>query len=182
MKPIPPIPLLVAGGAVLVVLCLALSAGPSAASQGAAEATSPFRPSPPLRPPRLSVFYGNLATLSRAGGRWVLRVDSAAFLEGSTAKRAAVEDGAIAPGEPVPNDFYVRNESKRRLTYRVAAGARVTVITAGIRATRVSVAELAAILKGGNPNRRKLFGSPRDGYWVQVRGDTVLSMNQQYRP
>ena len=145
MKPIPPIPLLVAGGAVLVVLCLALSAGPSAASQGAAEATSPFRPSPPLRPPRLSVFYGNLATLSRAGGRWVLRVDSAAFLEGSTAKRAAV-------------------------------------VTAGIRATRVSVAELAAILKGGNPNRRKLFGSPRDGYWVQVRGDTVLSMNQQYRP
>lgn len=176
-----PIPLLVAGSAVLVVLCLALSAGPAPASVAESEATSPFLPSPPLRPPRLSVFYGNLATLSRAGGHWVLRVDPAAFLEGSTAQRAAVEDGAIAPGEPVPNDFYVRNESKRLLTYRVAAGARVTVITAGIRATRVSVAELATILKGGNPNRRKLFGSPRDGFWVQVRGDTVLSMDQQYR-
>ena len=82
----------------------------------------------------------------------------------------------------MPNDFYVRNESKRLLTYVVAPNARVTVITAGIRATRVPVAELAALVKGKNPAKRKLFGSPTQSYWFQVRGDTVLSLDQQYRP
>jgi hypothetical protein len=56
----------------------------------------------------------------------------------------------------------------------------VTAITAGIRATRVSVTELAALMKGRNPGKRKLFG-PVNGFWIQVRGDTVLSMDQQYR-
>jgi hypothetical protein len=177
-----PLTLLVAGGATLIVLCLAASTVPASASEVAAAAVSPFLPSPPLGPPRRLVFYGNVATLGRTAGRWILRVDPAAFLSGVTAQRAAVEDGAIGPGEAVPNDYYVRNASKRLLTYVVAPNARITVITAGIRATRVPVAELAALVKGRNPGKRKLFGSPTEGYWVQVRGDTVLSMDQQYRP
>jgi hypothetical protein len=176
-----PITLLVTGGTALAALCLAVT-GPASASENARAAVSPYLPTPPLGPPRRLVFYGNVATLNRTAGRWILRVDPAVFLSGLTAQRAAVEDGAIGPGEAVPNDFYVRNESKKPLTYIVAPNARITVITAGIRATRVGVAELAALVKGRNPRNRKLFGSPTEGYWVQARGDTVLSMNQQYRP
>ncbi len=172
---------LVIGGA-LVALCLVSVASPVSASRGARTATSPFLPAPPFRPPRVLVFYGNVATLNRTAGRWILRVDPAAFLSGLTAQRAAVEDGAIGPGEAVPNDFYLRNESKKLLTYIVAPNARITVITAGIRVTRVPVAEFAALVKGKNPRKRKLFGSPTEGYWAQVRGATVLSMDQQYRP
>lgn len=171
-----PISFLVVCTAALV----ALSTVPATAADAVGTANSPFLPSPPLRPPRLLVFYGNLATLDRKGGHWELRVDPAAFLEGETARRAAVADGVIGPGEAVPNDYYVRNESKRLLVYVVAPQAGVTVITAGIRATRVSVMELAALLKGRNPAKRKLFG-PVNGFWLQVRGDTVLSLDQQYR-
>jgi hypothetical protein len=176
-----PILFLVVGAAMLVGLCAELTAAPAAASGDAVAATSPFLPSPPLRPPTLLVFYGNPARLDRTGARWELQVDPAAFLEGETARRAAVADRVIAPGDPVPNDYYVRNESRRLLVYRVARNARVTVITAGIRATRVTVTELAALLRGRNPQKRKLFG-PLNGFWIQARGDTVLSMDQQYRP
>lgn len=177
-----PITLLVAGGTAFVALCLAPTTGPASAPESATAAISPFLPTPPLDPPHRLVFYGNVATLNRTAGRWILRVDPAAFLSGLTAQRAAVADGAIGPGEAVPNDFYVRNESKKPLTYIVAPNARITMITAGIRATRVPVAEFAALVKGKNPRKRTLFASPTEGYWVQVRGDTVLSMDQQYRP
>jgi hypothetical protein len=168
-------------GTALAALCLVSVASPVSASQGAPTATSPFLPAPPFRPPRVRVFYGNLASLDRKGGRWELRVDPAEFLEGETARRAAVEDGATEPGQPVANDYYVRNESKRLLTYFVAPAAHVTVITDGTRATRISVTELSALVMGKNPRKRKLFG-PRNGFWIQVRGDTVRAMDQQYRP
>jgi hypothetical protein len=176
-----PIGVLALGGA-MAASCVLVAASPMSASERAAPAASPYLPSPPLGPPRRLVFYGNLAALGRTGGRWLLRVDPAAFLTGVTAQRAAVDDGATAPGEPVPNDYYVRDESKRLLTYVILPTARITVITKGIHATRVPVAELAALLHGKNPRKRALFGSPRLSYWVQVRGDTVLSLDQQYRP
>ena len=46
-----------------------------------------------------------------------MRFDPALWLSGQTANRAAIEDGAIPPGETVPNDYYIRNESRKQLTY-----------------------------------------------------------------
>ena len=132
-------------------------------------------------PPRTIVLFGHARSLARKGGRWELRLDPAAFLVGVTARRAAVEDGALPPGEPVPNDYYIRDEGHKLLTYLVVPTARITVLTRGIRATRVSVAELALILRGKNPAGRKLF-APRNGFWVAVTGDRVRSMDQQYTP
>jgi hypothetical protein len=88
-----------------------------------------------------------------------------------TANRAAVEDKVIAPGEAVPNDYYVRDEGHRLLTYLVPTRARVTVITngsRGFRATPVPVAELALILEGENPKNRRLY-SLRLGFWGACR-------------
>ena len=73
----------------------------------------------------------------------------------------------IPPGETVPNDYYVRNETKRQLTYTVPRSARVTVVTneflSGVQSTRIAVSELAAIVKGRNPRNRKLYGRPASG-------------------
>ena len=80
-------------------------------------------------PPPTIVQYGYVRSLVRAGSRYRLRFDPALFLSGETANRAAVEDGAIPPGDIVPNDYYVRNETKKQLTYAVLPGARVTVVT-----------------------------------------------------
>ncbi len=113
-----------------------------------------------------------------------LRFDPALWLSGETATRAAVEDGVIEPGEFVPNDYYIRNESRRQLTYVVPRQARVTVVTGagtGPRSTRITVAELAAISRGGNPRGRKLFGRSL-GYWARVVGDRVVRLDQQYQP
>lgn len=136
-------------------------------------------------PPRTLVQYGYVRTLAPAGSAYRLRFDPALFLSGETANRAAAEDGVVPPGEPVPNDYYVRNETKKELTYRVPANAKVTVLTndfsSGIQSTRISVSELAAIVKGRNPQKRKLYGRHL-GFWARIEGDRVIALDQQYQP
>jgi hypothetical protein len=136
-------------------------------------------------PPPTVVQYGYVRSLVATGGRYRMRFDPALWLSGETARRAAVEDGAIPPGEPVPNDYYVRNEGTRQLTYTVPRSARVTIVTneflSGVQSTRIAVSELAAIVKGRNPKKRKLYG-PQLGFWVRVAGDRANRLDQQYQP
>jgi hypothetical protein len=136
-------------------------------------------------PPRTLVQYGYVRTLVPSGSGYRLRFDPALFLSGQTAARAAAEDGAVPPGEPVPNDYYVRNETRKELTYGVPANAKVTVVTneflSGIQSTRIAVSELAAIVKGKNPKQRKLFGRYL-GFWARIDGDRVIALDQQYQP
>jgi hypothetical protein len=138
---------------------------------------------PPAAPAGQQVFYGHIESLTPSGRRYVLRFDPAWLLEGVTAQRAAVDDGVLAPGEPVPNDNYTRDERHRPLTFLVPRTARVTVLTKGITQTKVTVAELAQLLKGRNPRHRALFGPVGGwGYWALVRIDTVRSLDAQYHP
>ena len=80
-------------------------------------------------PPATIVQYGYVRSLVRTGSRYRMRFDPALWLSGQTANRAAIEDGVIPPGESVPNDYYIRNESRKQLTYTVLPGAQVTVVT-----------------------------------------------------
>jgi hypothetical protein len=125
--------------------------------------------------------YGHISSLTRKGRRFELRFDPALWLGGVTAQRAAVEDGLLQPGEPVPNDYYIRDQDHRLLTYVVPPNARVTVITQGIHATPIPVAELAQIVKGRNPRHRPLY-APKLGFWIRAATDTVRSLDQQYQP
>jgi hypothetical protein len=99
---------------------------------------------PPAAPAGQLVFYGHIASLTPSGTRYLLRFDPAWLLEGATAQKAAVADGALPPGEPVPNDNYTRDESHKLLTFFVPRSARVTVLTnggtKGIAGTREPVA------------------------------------------
>ena len=143
---------------------------------------------PPAAPAGQLVFYGHIKSLTPSGGRYVLRFDPAWLLEGKTAQQAAAADGAIPPGEPVPNDNYTRDESHKLLTFILSRTARVTILTSGgtkgIADTPVTVAEFAQILKGKNPRHRALFGGNQKGwgYWARVRIDTVRSLDAQYHP
>lgn len=135
-------------------------------------------------PPATIVQYGYVRTLIRAGAAYRLRFDPAHWLSGETANRAAVEDGVIPPGDTVPNDYYIRNESRKTLVYLVPPGARVTILTipgTGPRSTRITVSELAALLRGRNPNGRKLYGRGL-GYWARISSDRVVRLDQQYQP
>jgi hypothetical protein len=136
-------------------------------------------------PPATLVQYGYVRSLVRSGNGYRMRFDPAFWLSGQTANRAAIEDGVIARGETVPNDYYIRNESRRQLTYTVLPRARVTIVTnsavGGLRATRISASELRAIVAGRNPRRRAIYG--RDlGYWIRIAVDRVTRLDQQYQP
>ena len=128
--------------------------------------------------------YGHITALSRTGGHFELRFDPAWWLTGVAAERAAAADGAIQPGEPVPNDYYIVDEGHRSLTYIVPATARVTVIGRSVRPTAITVAELSQIVKGRNPRHRQLL-EPKAGFWIRVGTGypgAVLSLDQQYQP
>jgi hypothetical protein len=136
-------------------------------------------------PPRVVVQYAHVKSLRRTGGRFVMRVDPALWLTGVTAYHAAVEDKAIPPGEPVPNDNYIRDSDHRLLTYRVPSNAHVTVLTRDgtgpFPATVISVSEFAQIVQGKNPKHRRLF-ERQAGFWLRVSADNVVSLDQQYQP
>ncbi len=67
--------------------------------------------------------FGHIRSLVRKGDHYELRFDPAFWLNGVTANTAAAEDGAVEPGEPVPNDYYILDESRRTLKYLVRPGA-----------------------------------------------------------
>ena len=152
----------------------------------AAPASSP----PDLKPCAASdrsTLFGHIESLTATGDHFVLRFDPAWFLSGVTANTAAAEDGAVEPGQPVPNDNYVVEEGHRLLTYRVPTAARVTVLTqggkldrTGFPATAVSVSDLAALVRGEAPV--ELFEPLETGFWMRADVDRVCSLDQQYHP
>ena len=138
-----------------------------------------------LGPPRQRVEFGHIKSLTHKGGRYELRWDPAEFLSGETANLAAAQDGAVEPGEPVPNDNYVVDESHRLYTYVVRPGAKVTVLTNrrnGILETPVSVAQLASLVQGKTVPGVKLYESLDSGIWLTTDIDKVIGVQQQYRP
>lgn len=135
--------------------------------------------------PRQLVFFGFVKSVTPTGSRYVMRADPALVLTGVTATTAAVEDKVLRPGEPVPNDYYIRDEAHRLLTYRVPATAHVTVLTnpgTGPRSTTVTVFEFSQIVKGKNPARRPGLWGPASGFWIRIEADKALTINQAYRP
>jgi hypothetical protein len=134
-----------------------------------------------LGAPRQVSEFGYIKSLTRLGAHYRMQFDPAWFLTGITANAAAAEDGAVEPGQPVPNDNYVLDEGHRLLTYAVPATAHVTVLTNSgqITATRVTVAQLADIVNGRSD--LKLFEPIETGFWIVVSVDSVRSLDQQYR-
>ena len=133
-------------------------------------------------PPGTTVQFGYIKSLKRRGNGFELRFDPAWLLSGVTANTAAAEDGAVAPGEPVPNDHYIIDEGHRLLTYTVPANARVTVLADSPDATPITVAQLARLVQGKNPLPKPLFEPITTGFWILADIDTVRSLDQQYRP
>ena len=131
------------------------------------------------------MLYGHIASLKAQGRRFVMRFDPAHWLGGVTANRAAVEDKVIPPGDTVPNDYYVREDGHRLLTYLVPANARVTIVayssgTGAFGSKRITVAELARLRN--KPFRPDEKFQRHLGFWIRVASDTVRSLDQQYQP
>lgn len=145
--------------------------------------TAPATTKNGLAPPGEKVLFGHIKSLTRRGDHFEMRFDPAFFLSGETANSAAAEDGAVDPGQPVPNDNYVVEEGHRLLRYLVPDDADVTVLTRGgdparFGATPITVSELAQIVQG--KSRLQLFEPLETGVWIRV--DVDATIDQQYRP
>jgi hypothetical protein len=160
-----------------LALLLALAAAAPAAS-----ARSPFLPSPPYGPPREIVFFGHISSLKPSGERYVMRFDPAILLTGRTASAYALEKTGSSD---VPNDHITYDPEHQLLTFVVPANARATVMTnkrnVGIKATPVSIPLLARVVAGKAPRSLALF-EPQAAYWIVVRTDTAVELDQQYQP
>jgi hypothetical protein len=159
----------------ILVATAILVAGVAGTSALSAASTSP-----PTAKPRQVPFYGHVKSITRDGNRYLMRFDPAWWLTGLAAERAC---GC----KPVPNDYYIVDESHQLLTFPVRRDARVRVLTmtqGPIGVTSISVAELAQIVRGKNPKHRRLL-EPKAGFWILVGAkypNPVLSLDQQYQP
>ncbi len=129
--------------------------------------------------PKRQVQFGHIASLKRREGEYLLRFDPAQYLTGVTASDAALEDTGSSD---VPNDNYVVDEGHRLFSYRVPSDARVTVLAEGVDASPITLAQLAKLVKGGDPLGHPLFEPLETGVWILVETDTVRSIDQQYVP
>jgi hypothetical protein len=168
--------------AILILVAILVASVAASARLSAANASSAVRAAadqrlPAATPAGETTLYGHIKSLVRSGRRYELRFDPALWLTGVAAERAC---GC----RTVANEYYILDESHRLLTYVVPSTAQVTVLTGGVHGTPITVSELAQILKGKNPNHRRL-SEPKAGFWIRV-GFTypgpVLALDQQYQP
>jgi hypothetical protein len=138
---------------------------------------------PLFSPPTQIVEFGYVTSVTPKGKAYLLRFDPALWLEGQTASAAAAEDGVVKPGEPVPNDYYIRNPDHKLLTYKLPANAHVTILV-NLETTKSTVAKLAQLLKAkGNACTPYQLRLPcRLGFWLRYSIDSVQSIDQQYQP
>jgi hypothetical protein len=167
----------------LIGVAILVATGSASARLSSATASSPAARQaadqrlPAATPTGETTLYGHVKSLARRGNRYEMRFDPALWLTGVPAERAC---GC----RPVPNDYYILDESHRLLTYVVPASAQVTVLTTGVHGTRITVSELAQIVRGKNPNHRRL-SEPKAGFWIRVGfvyPSPVVALDQQYQP
>jgi len=140
------------------------------------------QPAPPGPSP--AEHFGYIRSVSTAGPAATLAFDEAQFLTGDAAQKAAEEDGVVAHGESVPNDYYIRNRDKTTQTLRIANDAKITAKRCPLcRHGRPGELGpfLASFMKG-----RQTYADPYRGkyalYWLTIEDGQVAAVDEQYVP
>lgn len=111
---------------------------------------------------------GEVKKVFSSGGTEYLTIDNVQFLTGQKAIDAAVADGVIAPGDPLENDYYVRNESKKLRTFRVSSSVKVTLW------------KMQGYQSGSYSDFKGVY--EQFLWWVTVKDGTVTEIKAQYTP
>ena len=92
-------------------------------------------------------------------GEMTLGIDLAEMLTGEEAKTAAIEDGVIAEGEDLPNDFYIDNDEQVLELLNVRDEAQVALISGSDTSEKVLVdAAILAEVYEGTHSGEPLYG------------------------
>lgn len=128
-------------------------------------------------------YFGYLKSIDLTTGD--VTFDIAQWLSGDAANKAAVEDGVIEEGDGVPNDYYVRNNSKRLRSIVMREDTVITVARCAAECGQFtgSIAGLAASLKDTKPyNLDAPYRGQRAYYWLTVKDNVVQRIDEQFVP
>jgi hypothetical protein len=124
--------------------------------------------------------------------------DVAQFFYGESVQKAAEDDGAVPPGEPVPNDHYERNPDQKVETLQLAQDVSVNAAPpASFLMSYVARSERLKCERGASPVRctqlpltsgaffkatKNLSAGQGIPVWVTLRNDLVERVDEQYFP
>lgn len=130
--------------------------------------------------------YGYIESIDRSSAPATISIDTADFLTGEAANRAAVEDGFIQEGESVPNDYYVRNPDTAVAVVPVADDVRVTRVHCPAGCEEGAPGRFDDLAESFlDPEPKTLEDEYRGAdsqYWVSVEDGEVVSIDEQYLP
>jgi hypothetical protein len=134
-----------------------------------------------LQPDGTIKAMGYIDKVWEADGRRYISIDYAEMLTGDEAKEAAVEDGVIAPGEDLDNDYYIVNANPQKREFTVSASATFAASTFGEGMDQsVTWDELRSFWTASPPSGGEhLHDMP---WWIVRDGTEVLSIAEQYLP
>lgn len=109
--------------------------------------------------------------------------DLAEFLTGEEANEAAVEDGVIAEGESVPNDYYIRNRNPMLRTLSLASEVSITVVNWESCCDSIpgELQAFAGAFSAKDPPQG-IYRGTYSPYWLTVRGGRIVTIEEQYLP
>ena len=128
--------------------------------------------------------FGFIRSASRAAGSVTVAFDEAEWLSGKEAQRAAEEDGEVPPGQPVPNDYYIRNRDTSTRTLEVAAEAKITARRCELcrNGKPGNLADFVAAFGKTGQSYRDDYRGAESQYWVTIADGRVVAIDEQYRP
>jgi len=124
---------------------------------------------------------GYIDKVWESGGTRHISIDFAEMLTGEEAKAAAVEAGEIAPGEDLPNDYFIRNVNPKKREFTVSNSAVITTATlSGGMDEPATWSEFKSFWTASPPaGAEHLRAMP---WWIERDGDKVISIAEQYLP
>ncbi len=145
------------------------------------------------------IHFGTVTDVAARGSGYELTIDYAFFLGGLEADLAAEAAGDIGPGEGVPNDYFIVNDNPRLRTFPLADGVDVLLLGSRQQIEPIPVALPVWIDLLAEVDRCETADWPDDcariggddwhwygnghlPYWIQLEGDTVIRIEEQYLP
>jgi len=124
---------------------------------------------------------GYIDKVWESGGTRHISIDYAEMLSGEEAKAAAVEAGEIAPGEDLPNDYFIRNTNPQKREFTVVASAPITTATFGGGMDQpVTWAQFKSFWSASPPEGgAHLHEMP---WWIERVDGEVVNIAEQYLP
>lgn len=129
--------------------------------------------------------YGYVRAVDMLSAPPTISFDPAEFLTGDEADEAAVEDGVIAEGEAVPNDYYVRNAGTSEVEVPVAASVAVTRVECDAGCSDGVPGSFEPFVDSFSSSDATLedeYRGAQSQYWVTVEGGSVVAIDEQYLP